>query len=105
MFLPIILGIVIVLAVLVGVVLFITRPFFKNDEDSKVEAAPALVTDEDEYQNTLKRIRELDFDFQLGKVSEEDHAALREELKLEAAERLKRIHAAETPATAENAGE
>jgi len=99
-----ILAIIIVLAVLVGVVLFITRPFFTNDEDSAVEAAPALVTDEDEYQNTLKRIRELDFDFQLGKVSEEDHTALREELKLEAAERLKRMHAAETPVTAEPSG-
>lgn len=81
----------IILAILVGVIIFIARPFFsaETEEETPETTAPEMLGEEG-YQDILKRIRELDFDFQLGKVSAEDHASLREELKQAAAEYLQR---------------
>ena len=53
---------------------------------------PDHISDEEEYQNILKRIRELDFDFKLGKVATDDYADLREDLKQQAAVCLQRLH-------------
>lgn len=82
----------IVLAILAGVILFITRPFFgAGDEEEFPGDVPGEEVDNEDYQAILKRIRELDFDHQLGKVSAEDYTALRDELKHAAAECLQRV--------------
>ncbi len=82
----------IVLAILAGVILFITRPFFgAEDEEEFPGDIPGEEVDNEDYQAILKRIRELDFDHQLGKVSSEDYSSLRDELKHAAAECLQRV--------------
>lgn len=95
-------SIVVVVAILVAVIFFITRPFFTNEDDMDATVkTPELFSDEEEYQNTLNRIRELDFDFKLGKVTPDDYAALREELNQQAAECLKRLKSVDKPEAAQ----
>lgn len=94
-------SIIVVVAILVAVIFFITRPFFTNEDEvaSSVKTTDHI-SNEEEYQNLLKRIRELDFDFKLGKVSPDDYSALREELKQQAAGCLQRIHEVDAPESA-----
>lgn len=81
-----IISLIIVLVILVIVIIVITRPFFRNepvqDQEKNTEVAPA---DRSEYNEILSRIRDLDFEFKLGKIPVEDYNALREELKSHAA--------------------
>ena len=94
-------SIIVVVAILVAVIFFITRPFFTNeDEMDTIVKMPDAISDEEEYQNILKRIRELDFDFKLGKVTPDDYSNLREELKQQAAECLQRLHEVDAPESA-----
>lgn len=72
------------LAMLVATVPFITRPFkekqFKKNQKSTVRLNP-----NEQRLAVLSALRDLDFDFRTGKVSEEDYTALRAQLVAEAA--------------------
>ncbi len=91
------------LALLALVVWVVARPLLRTARPSprrgRVPAAPAEnVAD---HKDTLLAIRDLDFDFQTGKVAEEDYTPLRQRLVLEAAARLQAEPATPTAASAE----
>lgn len=80
-------------AVLVGLtmlvisVLFVAKPFQKVR--GKKPATPVKQVDPDEQRlAALTALRDLDFDFQVGKVSEDDYTSLRARLVAEAARTL-----------------
>ncbi len=76
------------LAMLVVSVPFVAQPFMQPYR--KRPALPARRVDLDEERlRVLYALRDLDFDFQVGKVSEDDYAGLRAQLVAEAARYLR----------------
>jgi len=79
-----ILSLIAILIILVIVIIFVTRPLFKAN--SKGEFPPPQgETSQVEYHEILSRIRELDFEYSLGKISVEDYQMQRDGLKNQAA--------------------
>jgi hypothetical protein len=86
-----------VLALLVLVGLFVSRPFFEKETVSTPRAASqkdhersALLAERDRVLNALQ---ELDFDYDLHKIPEEDYAAQRASMVQHGAEVLRRLDA------------
>jgi hypothetical protein len=76
-------------ALLVGVLYLIARPFLAPEEAPVEEAvSPELVSQKNRIINA---IREIDMDYETGKLSEEDYKLLRSRYTAAAAEILKRI--------------
>jgi len=78
------------LALLIGVGLFVTRPVFVHDphRQRRISQRKALTL---QKEAILTEIRALDFDFETGKVVEDEYQQQREAFVAEAAELLKRI--------------
>jgi hypothetical protein len=88
-------SIFLLLAFLVLVVLFISRPFFEANKSSAVYASASdehdlssALADRDRILNTL---HELDFDYDLGKIPEEDYQQQRSKLLEEGVLTLKTL--------------
>jgi hypothetical protein len=79
-------AIIIIVIILAAVIIYVTRPLFKfhdePDEESLNNLSDRLKS---EYNDVLERIRELDFDFNLGKLTEKEHNDQRDELLAHAA--------------------
>ena len=74
------------------VVIYVTRPLFTSDLES--ETFPPEDTNtlkEVVYKSILERIRELDFEFKLGKLSAQEHEEQRAALVNEAADALREL--------------
>jgi hypothetical protein len=91
-------AVVIALGIAVAVVAFVAAPFFlltgrpseetsKNPDTTSVALAELLA----EKETIYAAIQELDFDLKSGKLSPEDHGALRRRHEAQAAAVLKRI--------------
>lgn len=81
-----IISLIIILVVLAVVIIVITRPFFKNQTiEAPAETPVVFPGDQTEYQEILARIRDLDFEYKLGKIPVDDYGTLRDELKAQAA--------------------
>ena len=79
--------------VLVGVLAYIAAPLFAV---TRAVVAPAARVNESlliERDAAYAALRDLDFDFQLGKLSERDYHALRERAKANAAQILQQLDA------------
>ncbi|HBG74706.1 MAG: hypothetical protein A2X25_11785 [Chloroflexi bacterium GWB2_49_20] len=80
-------AILIGLSMLVISVTFVAIPF--QQRSKKKHALPVKHMEPEEHRlAVLSSLRDLDFDFQLGKVSEDDYASLRARLMAEAAQSL-----------------
>ncbi len=89
-------AVVITLGIAVLVVAFVAAPFFlltrRPQEAAKNPDAPEALRELLEEKETIyAAIQELDFDFKSGKLSAEDHQALRQRHEAQAAAVLKRI--------------
>ena len=86
-----------ILSILIGaalaatLVVFISRPLWMARRATQVESQ--LDTLQAQYESLLTQIRELDFDHATGKVTDEDHAPLRESLVGAAAGVLRQVDA------------
>jgi hypothetical protein len=89
---------VVILILLALVILYVTRPLFTARPENETPAPEDATTlQETEYQAILENIRELDFEFKLGKMSAQEHEEQRAALILEAAQTLSKIRSAEPP--------
>ncbi len=87
-----------ILALALVVAVFISRPFFTPAPAGR-RASQQAVRPEDQRRSTLlaerdrlvNAVRELEFDYALGKIPEEDYPAQREALLLSGAEVLKQL--------------
>lgn len=91
-----ILSLIMILIILVIVIIFVTLPLFKVNSGEEF-SAPEGETSQVEYQEILSRIRELDFEYSLGKIAEEDYQTQRYGLKNQAADLLQSINDQNTP--------
>ncbi len=85
--------IILIALMVVGVIAFIAYPLFTTQHGNMTSTPDALEVLMSQRDSTYDAIRDLDFDFQLGKLSQGDYAPLREKYKARAAETLKQIDA------------
>lgn len=77
-------ALIIGLALFTAAFVFVTRPFWEKRQKHVRNSTPTKQTHE-QHEATLTAIRDLDFDYKTGKVSEEDYQPLRAQLLIEAA--------------------
>lgn len=74
-------GLISALVLLAVVGYIVLRPVFQRGEPEEVIAPPTALDElEAQRETVLAAIRELDFDYQTGKLTDEDYAARREAL-------------------------
>lgn len=81
-------AILIGIAILAIAVPYVMDPLVNERKKQTVKAASLKMDGKDQQKQALAAIRDLDFDFQIGKVNQEDYETLRGRLVLEAAEVL-----------------
>ena len=74
-----------------GIIAFIAYPLVLTPRSEIADAPDPLDALASQRDSLYDAIRDLDFDFQLGKLSENDYTPLREKYKNRAAETLKQI--------------
>ncbi len=79
--------------IVIGIIAFIAYPLFTASPEEFAEEPNALDGLAAQRDSAYDAIRDLDFDFQLGKLSPSDHAALREKYTGRAATALQQIDA------------
>jgi len=79
--------------IVIGIIAFIAYPLFTAPRDEIAEAPGALDGLAAQRDSAYDAIRDLDFDFQMGKLSQADYTALREKSKARAALALQQIDA------------
>ena len=84
-------SIFLILALLILVVLFISRPFFERKATSVSQEEHELSSLLAERDRTINALRELEFDNALGKIPEEDYPAQRAALVQHGAEILRQL--------------
>jgi hypothetical protein len=94
-----------ILALLIVVALFVARPLFENksqmvtQEEHEVSALLA------ERDRVITALQELDFDYQMGKIPEEDYPAQRASLMQAGSETLRRLDTLQQTGAADSAEE
>jgi len=78
-------AILIGLAILLLSIIFVIGPFQKKQGEMQVVPAVDREHPEARRRQVLSALRDLDFDYKIGKIVPEDHAALRNQLLSEAA--------------------
>jgi len=74
----ILIAFIIILLLLALVIIYVTHPLFVNKPETEAGfVAEDVVQKQEEYEVLLDRIRELDFDFSLGKLEPAEHEAQR----------------------------
>jgi len=90
-------SIFVLLAVTVGVLTFVAWPLISQSgakreaESASLIVDPALPGLESEYQGILSTVRDLDFDFQTGKLLPEDYRQQRSQLATQGADLLRKM--------------
>lgn len=79
--------------IVIGMIAFIAYPLFTAPREETTESPSALDGLVAQRDAAYDAIRDLDFDFQMGKLSQSDYAALREKYKARAALALQQIDA------------
>lgn len=99
-----IVSIIIIVIILAMVIIYVTLPLFTSQDEvidiSTVTNSERLAT---AYNSVLDQIRELDFDYNLGKLTPEEHNAQREEYLFRAAELRRQMQMEETAQTSKAA--
>lgn len=90
-------AVLLIVVILAAVIVYVTRPLFTMQDETDEEAVNNKSDQfESEYKDILERIRELDFDFSLGKMTEEEHKIERDELLARAAVLRNQLKAGDT---------
>ena len=84
-------AILVLLALLVGVGLFLAAPLMRRLPRSYSQPSPEASSLLAERDRVINALQELDFDFRLGKIPEEDYPAQRTALLQRGAEILRRL--------------
>lgn len=96
-------SIFLILAVFIGVALFVSRPFFERRGKSLTQADHDLSHLLAERDQVLTALQELEFDHILGKIPEEDFPAQRSALLVKGAETLRQLDAYQPPSSQQTA--
>jgi len=92
------------LAIVVVASIFVTWPLLERSQVEEANEQSETSALHKEKNAALEAIREIDFDHRVGKISDEDHAALRADLETRALEALTALDEAAEPALRAVAG-
>ena len=91
-------ALIFILIILVLVIIFVTRPLFLTQaETDQPVPQDANARKQAEYEAVLGHIRELDFDFNLGKLTPGEHEEQRSQFLSQAAELRRELQTENTP--------
>lgn len=91
-------ALIFILIILVLVIVFVTRPLFLTQpETDQPLAQDDSARKQAEYEVILDHIRELDFDFNLGKLTSAEHEEQRSQFLSQAAELRRELQPENTP--------
>ena len=82
---------ILVAILIVGIIAFVAYPLFGTSSARLGGTSTPLDTLIAQRESTYDAIRDLDFDFQMGKLSQADYAGLRDKYKTRAAQILQQI--------------
>lgn len=85
---------IIIAVIIVAVIAFIAYPLFTKSRGQMIEASNPYDTIVSQRDSAYAALRDLDLDFQLGKLSESDYTSLRDKYKARAAVALQELDAA-----------
>ena len=89
------LGLVLTPLVLISVVIFVAWPLLVE----KMEILPQEGTDleiaQDEKDNVIASLKDIEMDYRMGKLSQEDYEALREDFEARAVKAIQKLEALE----------
>lgn len=92
-----IIPIIVTVILLVLVIIYITRPLFTILPETKTaQTEDTTRVKESAYQGILEHIREVDFEYNLGKLSQQEHEEKRAALVREAANILRDMHTSDS---------
>jgi ribosomal protein S27AE len=84
----------VLIMILFGTIVFVAKPYWQRQTAVKLDASNGQLADLIERRdNLLAAIKEIEFDCEMGKISEEDFAELNTKYRIEAVTVLKRIDA------------
>ncbi len=86
-------AILLIVALLLGVGLYLATPLFDNRTRRTSEGTQEMSSLMAERDRVINALQELDFDFKLGKIPEEDYPTQRTDLLQKGAEILKKLDA------------
>lgn len=86
-------AILFLVALLLGVSLYLVTPLINNRPRRRAQETQEVSSLLAEQERLLNALQELDFDYQLGKIPEEDYPAQRADLLTRGAEILKKLDA------------
>jgi len=86
-------SIFLILALFIVVALFVSKPLFEHQATSVSKTEQAYSALLAEHDRVVSALKELEFDFALGKIPEEDYPRQRQALILRGAELLKELDA------------
>ncbi len=86
-------AILLIIALLLGVGLYLAAPMFDNRTRRTSEGTQEMSSLMAERDRVINALQELDFDFRLGKIPEEDYPTQRTDLLQKGAEILKKLDA------------
>ncbi len=79
--------------VLIGLVLYVAWPLLKEDTESAASGDSELEQALEQKEQALADLKDIEMDFRMGKLSEEDYQRLRQEFELRAIRALDRVDA------------
>lgn len=83
--------VIVIAAIVVAVLAFMAYPLFSQRIEEPGAAADALDSLVAQRDSAYDAIRDLDFDYQMGKLSQQDYELLRDKYKVRAAQLLQQI--------------
>jgi hypothetical protein len=84
-------GLVLTPLVLISVVIFVAWPLLTEKREFIPLEGTALEIAQQEKDNAISNLKDIEMDFRMGKLSEEDYQVLREDFKLRAMKAIERL--------------
>jgi len=88
-------GMVLTPLVLISVVIFVAWPLLKEKREFMPQEGTELEIAQEEKDNVISNLKDIEMDFRMGKLSEEDYQVLREDFKLRAMKAIRKLESLE----------
>lgn len=96
------LGLLLTPLLLIAVVVFVAWPLLSQKKEFLPEEGTELEIAQEEKDNVISNLKDIEMDYRMGKLSQEDYEVLREDFKVRAMKAIKRLESLERPRRSKN---
>jgi hypothetical protein len=89
------LGVLLTPILLIAVVIYVAWPLLSEKKDFLPEEGTELEIAQEEKDNVISNLKDIEMDYRMGKLSQEDYESLREDYRLRAMKAIKRLESLE----------